>query len=66
MPNLSDQFNVDMVKSLVLPRNALCQDVVDKPSEIDVLCIFLFIDLLSFLLILYSILFGLCDNQLLD
>ena len=33
-PKLPDQLDVNVMESLVLARDSLCQDVVDEPIEI--------------------------------
>ena len=62
MANLSDQFNINVVQGLVLPRDSLSQNVINEPGEVNVLGIFLIIDLFTLLLVLQSILFGLRDD----
>ena len=49
---MPDQLDIDVVKGLVLPRDPLCQYVVDEPIEIRDGFLFLLLCLLFNLLIL--------------
>ena len=53
MPQLPDQVNIDVMQCMLLPWYALGQDVIDKPSEVDIL--FILDHLLLFLLLLFEV-----------
>ena len=41
VPNVSDQFNVDMIQGLILTRDTFSQDVVYEPSQVDIFLLLL-------------------------
>ena len=53
MPQLPDQINIDVMQCMLLPWYALGQNIVYKPSKVDLL--FILDNLLLFLLLLFEV-----------
>ena len=71
MTDISDELDVDVIQGLVLARDTLGEDVVDEPSQVDVLLVFLllflrFIEGLLLGLLRCPLLLCLGDDQVLD